>query len=96
MIITNIKSTLKEEYMQSNRKIRYLIISLVLVLIFSLIVSCRTLKKLNEITPHSETASMERIKLPKLGYDSLTSIEQILIKRRSAKDYKDGLPRLLV
>jgi SagB-type dehydrogenase family enzyme len=32
---------------------------------------------------------MERIKLPEPGHDSLTSIEQALLKRRSVRDYKD-------
>ncbi len=77
--------------MQNNKKIIYLIISLVLVLIFSftLIVSCRATKKVNGITAPSEAISTERIKLPEPGHDSPTSIEQALLKRRSVRDYKD-------
>lgn len=77
--------------MKNNKKIRYLIISLVLVLIFSfsLIVSCRATEKINKITAPSEAISTERIKLPEPGNDSPTSIEQALLKRRSVRDYKD-------
>ncbi|MDP3011169.1 MAG: SagB/ThcOx family dehydrogenase [Candidatus Hydromicrobium sp.] len=77
--------------MQINRKIRYLIIALVLVLIFSLslIVSCLKTEKVNEITKPSEAVPAERIKLPEPGHDSPTSIEQALFKRRSVRDYKD-------
>ena len=87
----NNKLILKGAYMQINRKIRYLVITLVLVLIFSfsLIVSCRTSKKVNEITAPSEAVSTERIKLPEPAHDSPTSIEQALLKRRSVRDYKD-------
>lgn len=77
--------------MQINKKKRHIVITLVFLLVFSLslTVSCLKTEKIDEITTPSKAASSERIKLPEPVYDSPTSIEQALLKRRSVREYKD-------